>query len=165
MLGAVAVDDVDLHHRILLDPQVRVHLPLGWSGFADVDQLAVGDVGSQGEDHIGHVFHIGTATGMVGKGRSTKAQQPAQGKQKENDGSHRFDPGSDETLQGRVGTCPGREHQRCHLTRASASGYKRRQGAPLMAVKKSQGETWWFVAGPQRPSAGIKPYASLCVYS
>src|SRR5690554_1251420 len=58
-----------------------------------------------------------------------------------------------------------REHQRCHLTRASASGYKRRQGALLMAVKKSQGETWWFVAGPQRPSAGIKPYASLCVYS
>src|SRR5690554_2928804 len=165
MLGAVVVDDVDLHHRILLDAQVRVHLPLCGSGFADVDQLAVGDVGSQGEDHIGHVFHIGTATGMVGKGRSTKAQQPAQGKQKENDGSHRFDPGSDGTLRGRVGTCPGERTPALPPHPSFSLRLQAAPGRPLDAVKKSQGETWWFVAGPQRPSAGIKPYASLCVYS
>src|SRR5690606_9029473 len=33
-----------------------------------------------------------------------------------------------------------REHQRCHLPRASASGYKRRQGALLMAVKNIGGK-------------------------
>src|SRR5690606_35695350 len=32
-----------------------------------------------------------------------------------------------------------REHQRCHLTRASASGYKRRRGAPLDGGQEKSG--------------------------
>src|SRR5690606_287787 len=52
MNGAITIDDRNLYHRILGNAQIWIHLPFGGTGFADINQLSLGNVSTQGEAYI-----------------------------------------------------------------------------------------------------------------
>src|SRR5690606_6311065 len=58
MNSPIAVDDGNLYYRIFRNTQIWIHLPFGGTGFADINQLALGNVSTQGEAYIRPGFYI-----------------------------------------------------------------------------------------------------------
>ncbi len=68
VFGAFAVDDGDLDHVALVHHEHGIDLAVDGSAFADMDHLALGDAGAQGEDRIRHCMRH--ACHVRGRGRT-----------------------------------------------------------------------------------------------
>src|SRR5690606_25586373 len=90
--GAVAVDQVDLHHRAFRHVQIGIDLVADLAVLADEHQLAVGDAGLESEGHVRPVGGWRRAVIVLGEGRvqGGSAQQEYRSGFMQYGGLHRY---------------------------------------------------------------------------